>query len=110
MTLRQLQGLAIFLCHVIFNDKVKSKLCSYLQRKFEVIHEDALSRADTTKKTVIIVMIRFHISNYAILLQVRRKYLGRNDTEMSFAETSSTSQSQTGPGPDTGEYRGIDVK
>ena len=48
-----LQGLAIFLCHVIFNDKVKGKLCSYLQRKFEVIHEDALSRADTTKKTVI---------------------------------------------------------
>ena len=109
MTLRQLQGLAIFLCHVIFNDKVKSKLCSYLQRKFEVIHEDALSRADTTKKTVIIVMITFHISNYPMqyycLLQVRRKYLGRNDTEMSFAETSSTSQSQTGPGPDTaGEY------
>ena len=50
-----LQGLAIFLCHVIFNDKVKGKLCSYLQRKFEVIHEDALSRADTTKKTVIII-------------------------------------------------------
>ena len=96
--------MAIFLCHVIFNDKVKSKLCSYLQRKFEVIHEDALSRADTTKKTVIIIqMITFHISNYAILLQVRRKYLGRNDTEMSFAETSSTSQSQTGSGPDTGE-------
>ena len=51
-----LQGLAIFLCHVIFNDKVKGKLCSYLQRKFEVIHEDALSRADTTKKTVIIML------------------------------------------------------
>ena len=101
-----MQGVAIFLCHVIFNDKVKSKLCSYLQRKFEVIHEDALSRADTTKKTVIIQqMITFNIFNCKILLQVRRKYLGRNDTEMSFAETSSTSQSQTGPGPDTaGEY------
>ena len=49
--------------------------------------------------------ITFYIANCAILLQVRRKYLGRNDTEMSFAETSTTSQSQAGPGPDTaGEY------
>ena len=67
-----LQGVAIFIFHVILNDKVRKKLLSYLQRRFQVIHEDALSRADTTKRTV------------------RRKYLGRYDTELSMVDNSIT--------------------
>merc|ERR1712222_102736 len=69
------QGFMIFICHVILNDKVRSKLVSYLRRKFQVIQEDALSRADTTKRTV------------------RRNYLNRNDTEISIMENSSGAQS-----------------
>ena len=76
----------IFICHVVLNDKVRSKLVSYLRRKFQVnafvifilltilysyqlkvIHVDALSRADTTKRTV------------------RRNYLNRLDYQLLLA-------------------------
>ena len=67
-----LQGLAIFIFHVLLNDKVRVKLVSYLRRKIAALQEETLSRADTTKRTV------------------KRKYLGRNDTEMSFMETDTT--------------------
>ena len=68
-----LQGLAIFIFHVLLNDKVRGKLVAYLRRKMAALQEETLSRADTTKRTV------------------KRKYLGRNDTEMSFMETETTS-------------------
>ena len=68
-----LQGLTIFVAHVLLNDKVRVKLVSYLRRKMAVLQEETLSRADTTKRTV------------------KRKYLGRNDTEMSFMESETTS-------------------
>ena len=69
-----LQGVAIFIFHVLLNDKVRRKLVSYLARRFQVLQEETLSRADTTKKTV------------------KRKYLGRNNTEISFVESSGATR------------------
>ena len=72
-----LQGLAIFIFHVLLNVKVRRKLISYLERRFQVLQEETLSRADTTKRTV------------------KRKYLGRNNTEMSFVESSEVTRGES---------------
>merc|ERR1712098_4606 len=47
-----LQGLAIFLLHVAFNDLAKKHLRSYLRRKFHILEFHSLSRNTTVKSTM----------------------------------------------------------
>ena len=65
-----LQGVAIFFFHVVFNDLAKKKLLSHLQRRFHIFQFTSMSRSDTSKHTV------------------RKRILGRNESEMSFVEDS----------------------
>ena len=68
-----MQGVAIFIFHVLLNNKVRLKLVTYLRRRFKVLQEETLSRADTTKRTV------------------KRKYL-RNNIETSFVSGSEATK------------------
>jgi len=76
--MNSLQGVAIFFFHVVFNDLAKKKLLSHLQRRFHIFQFVSMSRSETTKRTV------------------RKKFLGRNHSEMSFVE-DSYSQSVSDP-------------
>lgn len=68
--LNSLQGVAIFFFHVVFNDLAKKKLLAHLQRRFHIFQFTSMSRSDTSKHTI------------------RKRILGRNESEMSFVEDS----------------------
>jgi len=73
--LNSLQGVAIFFFHVVLNDLAKKKLKSHLQRRFHLFQFTSMSRSDTTKHTI------------------RKRILGRNQSEISFVEESISKSS-----------------
>ena len=80
--LNSLQGLAIFLLHVAFNDQARKKLRSHLQRQFHILEFHSLSRNTTVKSTM-----RSHGSRGSTVRG--RAVLARGQSDISILEEST---------------------
>jgi len=83
--LNSLQGLAIFLLHVAFNDQARKKLRSHLQRQFHILEFHSLSRNTTVKSTM-----RSHGSRGGGSTVRGRAVLARGQSDISILEEESS--------------------